>query len=564
MLFLTSKDNIFAFKRHCSYICHTKAIFYTTTCLYKMMKKARYFCISKGFAVQAIILLLHFSVLSAPIKPSPEPGLALYERAMALISAHNQLGSVWAEDLENENQSLEYYLESLELSLEINDPASLSDLYNNIGISYKNLEMPDSAIVNYKRALHYGKISGQPRSILSPLINLGNIYQRKGDFNQALTYFIQADEMSDRISSRQKLKVWLSIGRLYNRTGAHSLALEYLTKGYELTASENDLVSYMGFLPDLAEAYGGQGKFMRAFKIQQKFITLNDSLNIRDKEVLIADLLNNYETAEKELAVLASQNLLKKEALELKSRSLVMVVILTLLIIITGISYTLYRQKKTAEKQASLQLKLSHEQARNKIQEDRLNISRESHGNIGSQLTFVNAGLEQFLYSETPPSTFQIRNLKENLAQSMRELKKTFWLISKTSASIDEISLRLRDAILPLQQNGLRIELVADGATEQKLNEIQTIHLYSIIQEAVNNAVKHSECQKITVRINAVKRGEITAVITDNGRGFDQRLIQKNDGLMNMKYRAEQIGGFLSLESQPGKGTTITLSFSSQ
>lgn len=475
--------------------------------------------------------------------------------------AYNQLGNIWAEELKDENRALEYYLKSLEMRIPLNNPASLSAAYNNIGISYKNLDMADSAIVNYQRALHYGEISGQPRRVLSPLINLGNIHQRQGDTDKALEYFQMAEEMSDRITFRQKLNIWLSMGKLYIIRGEYQNAIIYLTKGYELAEKESDYSSLLEFMPVLGRALGGSGNFRRAYEIQQQFIILNDSLNIQSKEELIADLLIEYETAEKELALLNSQNLLQEKELQLKGRTLTMISVIGLVVIISLITLTLYRQKKSAEKQALLKLNLAEEKARTKIQEDRLNISRELHDNIGSQLTFVNAGLEQFLYTDNPPSPGQIRLLKENLTQSMRELRKTVWLISKTSASIEEISLRLRDAFKPVQQNGIRVELTAEGDTEQKLNEIQTTHLFRVLQEAVNNAVKHSGCKRIDIRIAVLKLGEVTVEVSDDGSGFDPEAVEKSNGLVNMKYRLDQLGGVFGLDTQPGKGTTITLSF---
>ncbi len=475
--------------------------------------------------------------------------------------AYNQLGNIWAMDLDDERKALSYYLKSLDMKKRLGDPASLSVAYNNVGISYKNLQMPDSALVNYHLALDYAEESGRAYRISDPLINLGKIYALEGEQEKALQYLLRAEEMSDKLTFRQKIIVWNTMGDLFLEREDHNRALTFFSRVENLALSENAYDEWVDVLPGKASAYAGLKDFERAFGIQKQFQHVSDSLTINENRQVVADLMVKYEIAEKELTLLETEKLVQEKELKLKNRTLWILSALGLVMLVSGLAFTVYRQKKAVEKQALLQLNLAEQKSINKIQEDRLSISRELHDNIGSQLTFVNAGLEQFLHTETPPSQSQLKLLNENLTQSMRELRKTVWLISKTSASIDEIGLKLRDILKPIEQNGHRIEVIASGTTDIKLNELQTTHVFRIIQEATNNAVQHASCSKIVIRLKTEQKGVVFISVEDDGSGFDENVVQKSNGLKNMQYRAEQIQGLFHTESRPGRGTVISFNF---
>jgi len=82
-------------------------------------------------------------------------------------------------------------------------------------------------------------------------------------------------------------------------------------------------------------------------------------------------------------------------------------------------------------------------------------------------------------------------------------------------------------------------------------------NIFLIVKEAVNNAVKHSGCQKLSVAF--VKNPVLEISIEDDGYGFDTASPTSRNGLVNIKRRAGQIGGELLLHSEKDKGTTMIL-----
>ena len=102
-------------------------------------------------------------------------------------------------------------------------------------------------------------------------------------------------------------------------------------------------------------------------------------------------------------------------------------------------------------------------------------------------------------------------------------------------------------------------ELKVEGDEELSLPPKIEEGLYRIAQEALNNALKHAQAQRITICLN-LDPHKVTLEISDDGRGFDLATIHERAGrlgLRGMEERALQLGACLTTDSQPGQGTKI-------
>jgi signal transduction histidine kinase len=82
--------------------------------------------------------------------------------------------------------------------------------------------------------------------------------------------------------------------------------------------------------------------------------------------------------------------------------------------------------------------------------------------------------------------------------------------------------------------------------------------LFIVIREALTNAVRHGKAKNIVIS-GLIKSGNLNAAIVDDGVGFYPKQVQRMNGILNMKYRIEEIRGSFKLASNPGKGTKISL-----
>jgi signal transduction histidine kinase len=97
-----------------------------------------------------------------------------------------------------------------------------------------------------------------------------------------------------------------------------------------------------------------------------------------------------------------------------------------------------------------------------------------------------------------------------------------------------------------------------------RLSHNAEVAIFSVVQEAINNAKKHAHASRIDIDVNA-RKGDLAVAIRDNGIGFDMKeMAGRYDergslGMLNMRERADLVEGKLSVFSEPGHGTSVTL-----
>ncbi|MGZ4282987.1 MAG: GAF domain-containing protein [Solirubrobacteraceae bacterium] len=155
--------------------------------------------------------------------------------------------------------------------------------------------------------------------------------------------------------------------------------------------------------------------------------------------------------------------------------------------------------------------------------------------------------------------------IRETLDQLETELSNLRALITDLRpAALDELGLE--PAVYALVERatrrGLQVDVRVDLAYEQRrepdrhTSELETAQ-YRILQEALNNAIKHGSAQRVVVRIE--ERGPtVSLTVQDDGRGFDASEHVSGLGLLGMRERAELLDGTLHIDSKPGAGTKIT------
>lgn len=127
----------------------------------------------------------------------------------------------------------------------------------------------------------------------------------------------------------------------------------------------------------------------------------------------------------------------------------------------------------------------------------------------------------------------------------------------------EPLEVPLNEGLLRFARDGRYSGLVAidvrvDLPSSLELNSAQVNHILAIVNEALANAARHAQAQR--VQITAVQQnGDLQLTVRDDGRGFTPRRQQEGYGLRNMQDRARLVGGHITLTSEPGHGTAITL-----
>ena len=302
---------------------------------------------------------------------------------------------------------------------------------------------------------------------------------------------------------------------------------------------------------------------------QKRYNAFKDStLNIETKD-RVAELEIKYETEKKENQILQQRAEIAEKNLQVKRRNMIIFGSLGLALILGLLGYLLYNQQKLKNRQlrkeGELKSALARIETQNKLQEQRLRISRDLHDNIGAQLTFIISSIDNVKYGFTDINeklNNKLAGISLFTSQTIYELRDTIWAMNKESITCDDLQARIANFIENAKNASAQTDFSfnIDSSLDQThvFSSIQGMNIYRIIQEAVNNALKYSSATKIEVAISRLNETYIFK-IADNGKGFDLSSTELGNGLNNMKKRGRDIGGEFSINSTPNKGTVVIL-----
>jgi PAS domain S-box-containing protein len=222
------------------------------------------------------------------------------------------------------------------------------------------------------------------------------------------------------------------------------------------------------------------------------------------------------------------------------------------------------RQLLAKSRQMEEQLRLLSRRFLSAQEEERKKISRELHDVIAQILTGINVRLAA-LKKEAALDT---RGLKRNIARTQQLVERSVNIVHRFARELRPTVLDDLGLVPALhafmkgfrEQTGIRVSLSAPAELNQVDSDKRTV-LFRVAQEALTNVARHAQASQAEVRIQKLD-GAICMKIKDNGKGFKPQLVlnaNRNNrlGLLGMRERLEMVGGNITIESAPGRGTTI-------
>jgi signal transduction histidine kinase/ligand-binding sensor domain-containing protein len=211
-----------------------------------------------------------------------------------------------------------------------------------------------------------------------------------------------------------------------------------------------------------------------------------------------------------------------------------------------------------------LRVEILKRESLERVQKERERISMDLHDNIGSQITHVITSLDNLSYRMEhgggKSSVDRIEELSDFARGTMNQLRDTIWTLSREEVSLDDFTKRINDLASRLLSDPDAPKFALETHIEHNsiLAPETAVHLFRVIQEALNNILKHSKAKHVQVVVNGVK-DELMLRISDDGCGFDhaERASAGSYGLRNMAKRVADLGGVFSIDSTPGFGTVI-------
>lgn len=472
-------------------------------------------------------------------------------------------------------ESIKWNREALKIAKKIKDKEGEALCYSRIGIAFDELaeknnfnqKLFDSALVYNKKAASISKQLNDLGALRTSYSNIGNTYSKLKDYKKAEEYTMKS--LSVPGFEDRKGVTLVNLGKIYLETGRYNEAKKILDSAMQNTLDYGTRKYQLEAYYRLHELDVKKGDYKNALKNYIDYKSIEDSLLNETKTKQIAEVSERYKTADKERQILIQRAELAEQDLIIQERNFQLYGLLGLGLIIGVIGYLFYNQQKLKnnqlQKENELKDALIKIETQNKLQEQRLRISRDLHDNIGAQLTFIISSIDNLKYGfdiKDDKLKDKLNSISDFTSATIYELRDTIWAMNKNEIDFDDLKARISNYIDKAHLSDDKIAFAFNVDTQidasKTFSSIVGMNIYRIIQEAIHNSVKHAQPTFITVNVSKNNKG-ICFEIQDNGKGFNVEKTPAGNGLVNMQKRAHNINSELVLTSKVGEGTKISI-----
>lgn len=321
----------------------------------------------------------------------------------------------------------------------------------------------------------------------------------------------------------------------------------------------NAITIRLGYYQVLARCYKMLEDNSEYRQMLEQIIIAKDSLYKYNSAQAIAELQTQYEVQKKENTIIQQ----KLDITNKNNRFYTLLGIAFFALVIAWIMFTDYRKREKIRLNAMLEKEksLAAQSIAQAEENERKRIAADLHDNLGAYAASIVSNLD-FIepVAGNASGSIAVQELRNNSQAMVAQLNDTIWALKKDALSLTAISDRIKIFIQRIQNSypTVSINVTEKIDDDRMLSPSHAFHLFRIVQEAISNALKHGKGTKVDIIIESTaSHWKIT--IADNGAGIMQRSKDGN-GLINMKERARETGWNIEWLSEPGKGTSVVIS----
>jgi signal transduction histidine kinase len=465
-----------------------------------------------------------------------------------------------------QNEKAKYYiLKAVEINNKgIGDNIEYMFTLTNLAAVYLNLNINDSVYFFANEALILAK---ENKSHNVSMANLQNIIYAKINqhkYNEIFDYVKKMDELKDRISTpKYFVKLNMNYAFAYYYTGNQSLAEQYALKALEISEKNNLVSNSQQVCSFLTKIESALGNFALADKYNAKSDSIYEAQINEGVASNIKELENKYETQKKdnEIYKLNTANKEKSTLNSILIGSTVGIVVISLLGYRNFKSRQKLQQQKITDLEKDKQLSAIDAMLKGQ-EEERSRIAKDLHDGLGgmlsgTKLSFINMKENLVLTPENAILFDKSLSMLDNTISDLRKVAHNLMPEALVKYGLDDA---LRDFCNTIQSSSAIKVLYQYYGEKRKLSNTAEVFIYRIIQELVNNALKHANASQIIVQL-ITNTNKVGIAVEDNGSGFDLNNIanKKSAGMDNIRYRVHYFNGTIDTVTSPGNGTSVNI-----
>lgn len=479
-----------------------------------------------------------------------------------LSGLYHGLSNVYS-NLGQNRKSLDWALLSIRLYTEFGKRNDyINRVYAGVAQNYELMGVVDSAAIYFAKAISESKRLNDKFAEGTIYKYAAHFYSNTGNYDKMLEMAKQGLPLAKELNSRQ-----LEAGAYYNIAAANyynrNNAEAYRNVRLSLDIAEKDSIKQQ-----VQDAYrllsyiaARDGDFKTSTQASAKADSLREAALNEQVALNAAELEKKYETEKKENQIKLHEATIRQQNI----LNYVLIIGAVALLVIFILSYLNYRNKQKLQQQRISELETEKQllatQSLLKGQEDeRSRLAKDLHDGLGGLLSGVKLQLGamkgNLILTEENGRAFNnaLNKLDESISE-MRRVAHNMMPEALLNMGLKQALQDFCDGLAESQSFSITCEFYG---LEQRMAPSVEIVLYRIIQELMNNAVKHSGASIILAQVIR-QQDHVTITIEDNGKGFDTTNLEnmRTAGLRNIRSRVNYLHGSMDIKAAPGKGTSI-------
>jgi signal transduction histidine kinase/putative heme iron utilization protein len=477
-----------------------------------------------------------------------------------LANAYNDLAKLYRK-IRDLDRAQANYDKAEAIFSSLNDLPGMAMILNESGVVFEYRGDYPEAIRRYSASRDLAEKNNDQLGISYALSNIAGVLVIQKKYPEAEQYLLQALDIRKSLGDSFAMAInYSDLGTTMNAKGDYNKAIEYLTESNRLAEKLRYAELQSSNYNELALAATKQSDYKKALEYFQRRTTIRDSLFSMEKTRQIEELDAKYQSVKKEQIIEQQHNrITRQNSIFAGLGALVLMIGL-----LTWSQYKRYRLKK--EKQLQAEIMKQQEMATRAVieaeEEERQRIARDLHDGVGQMMSAARMNLSAFEAVSRFDDDSQKKSFEKIVSlvdDSCREVRQVSHNMMPNALLKNNFATAIQDFIEKLDKKSLEVHLFTEGLENRMDSNTETV-LYRIIQECVNNVIRHAGASTLDISIIRDKDG-ISATIEDNGRGFDTSDHSKFEGIgiKNILTRAEYLKGTVEFDSAPGRGTAVSL-----
>jgi two-component system NarL family sensor kinase len=459
------------------------------------------------------------------------------------------------------DDALSYYDKGEIIAAAVNEQELVADFQNNKGTVYEQQKKYDKALTAYKNALDEYTQKNISAKISMALSNVAIVYKYQKNYAASLQYNLKALALSVKNNDKWMMAAtYNNIGNLYGEMGKYKEAITYCEKSIALAKEINAIEIVESAYDSMSDAAATAGDYKSAFKYHKLFSTTNSQfINIESTRQL-SELNVKFETEKK-------QKLIQQQQFEISKRNMTIMVIAAIFIAVLAIGFQFYTRNKLKQEAVLQAEAIKHQALATKgiieaEEKERRRIASDLHDGVGQLFSAVKLNLSSLLervsFNNTDEKALADKTL-DMVDESCKEVRTIAHQMMPNILLKTGLATAIEDFIGKIDSRHLKINLATYNMDSRLDSSIETV-LYRVVQECVNNVIKHSQATLLDINL-ARETDNISVTIEDNGKGFNTADKSKFDGigLKNIITRVEYLQGTVDISSDMNKGTLIAI-----